>query len=98
MIPCWRPGIFGLCLVGAGGALEGSASGLPGVAHTATPFAAVGGRTFADWQLTRLMALTAQLELLAPLVKTTLEVGGQGAWTTPALTAALTLGVRFSGA
>ncbi len=96
IVPCWRPGIFGLCLLGSAGAEQGSAQGLPAIAHPSAPYVAAGARAFVDWQLARVLALTAQLDMLAPLVTTTLDVSGQPVWTTPPLTAGLALGVRFS--
>jgi hypothetical protein len=79
--------------VGSLGALRGSSTGLAASAQADSLWAAVGLRAGAEIPVGGPFLARILGELQAPLTRTSLLVDQEAVWTTPALAAALGLGV-----
>ena len=91
LAPCLRRGRFGVCVLGTFGQLRGSGRDLDAAQAVTTTYVALGGRVQADALRAGAFALRAQLDLVSPLSRTTLKVGGQPVWTTPSVSVSLGL-------
>ncbi len=89
ILPCLRWSPLFACAALAGGALSGASVGVARPAHVTTPYVSAGLRGGAELALTRRFRLRGQLDLDAPLTRTTLRVNGAPVWTTPPLSGAL---------
>ena len=93
LAPCLRRGPFGACLLGSMAALRGSGRNLADARQVTTTYLALGARAQVDAVRMGPFALRAQLDLVSPLARTTLKVGGDAVWTTAPLSVALGLAV-----
>jgi hypothetical protein len=93
LVPCAHVGLFVGCPVLALGELAGEGIKVGSPNRAATFYAAAGLRAGFEAALTALLAVRLHTDIVAPLVKTTLEDRGQDIWTTPAVTMAAGLGV-----
>jgi hypothetical protein len=93
LVPCahWR--WFAGCALVAAGAMVGEGIDVTAPNRAVTPYAAAGWRVAAELQLQRLLWVRIHLDLYATLTRTTLQLNGVEAWTTPPLHGAL--GVAF---
>jgi hypothetical protein len=89
LAPCLRFSGAGACVVGEAGAQWAAGQHLSDEHQWATPYAAVGARFFYDWSLPFRLAIRAQVEAFAPLIRTTLVVSDTPVWTTPVVYGAL---------
>ncbi len=89
LLPCLRWSPVFACAALSAGALSGASSGVARPAHVTTPYVSAGLRGGADLPLTSRLRLRGQLDLDAPLTRTTLRVDGAPVWTTPPLSGAL---------
>ncbi len=82
----------------AAGAEQSSGTGGVSQSPVATPYFALGGRLTAELPLWRALSLRGQADLLVPLVRTEVMVGGAVAWLSPEVSGALALVlvVRFA--
>jgi hypothetical protein len=93
--PCGRVGVLIGCLVGRVGALRGRS---PDAAHPrddSTMVAYIGPRLALHLPIDDSFAITPQLEMVVPLVRTTLLFDQQPAWSAPSIAGALGLGVMY---
>jgi hypothetical protein len=97
LVPCLRRGILAGCFLATVAALRGSGQGLDDANRATTPLVALGARALVEIPRTGMVAFRAHLDLLSPLTRTTLKVGGEAVWTSPLVNAALGLAavVRF---
>jgi hypothetical protein len=89
---CLRGARFGGCVQVQGGAIIARGSGLDDASTGITPHLAAGVR--ADWRFYRAPGgyLALRAELLVPIFRTTLRVGGEIYWKTPPVAGTLGLG------
>jgi hypothetical protein len=97
LAPCLHHGPFGGCLLVTAMALRGSGSDLADARQVTTALVAVGARAAVEIPSGGPFAVRAYLDVLSPLARTTLKVGGSAVWTSPPVSAALGLGavVKF---
>jgi hypothetical protein len=97
LVPCLRRGWFGACALGGVAALRGAGHDLADARQVTTTYLTLGARAQAEILRRGPLAVRAHLDLVSPLARTTVKVGGEPVWTTPPLGAALGLGivVRF---
>ncbi|HEY3450914.1 MAG TPA: hypothetical protein VGK67_31450 [Myxococcales bacterium] len=88
-VPCWRASYFGVCAVLSGGAQRASSEGLPAARAVTAPYFAAGARLLGELPLSGPVSLRADAELKAALVRTTVRVGEQPAWSTPPVSGGL---------
>jgi hypothetical protein len=97
LAPCLHRGVLGGCLLASVAVMRGSALDLENPRQVSTPVLAFGARTLVELPRTGAISFRAHIDLLSPIVRTTLRVGGEPVWTSPPLSAALGLSatVRF---
>jgi hypothetical protein len=93
----WLASLYGCGLVSAG-AFLGSASGFPGSRSAEAGYAALGLRLGVEGALARYLVFRAQVDLVAPLVSTSLLVGPERVWemTPVSVELSLAFGLSFS--
>jgi hypothetical protein len=89
LVPCLHRWVLGLCALATVGVVRGSAQELENPQRVSTPMLALGARTLIEVPADAALAFRAHFDLLSPLVRTTLRVGGDPAWTSPPLSVAL---------
>jgi hypothetical protein len=89
--PCLHRGPFGGCLLVTAMALRGSGYDLADARQLTTALVAVGARAAVEIPSGGSFAIRAHLDVLSPLARTTLKVGGNAVWTSPPVSAALGL-------
>jgi len=97
LAPCLRRGVFGGCVLATLAALRGAGQDLQNENQITTPFVALGARALVEFPQNGLIAVRLHLDLTSPLTRTTLKVGDQAVWTSPAMCVALGVAatVRF---
>jgi len=95
--PCAHLGPVAGCVLLTAGALRVGATGLDRAEPQSVPFVAAGGRVQLDLPTGSRFFGRLRADLLAPLVRTTLIIDGQAAWSAPPVAGAVSLGlgVRF---
>jgi hypothetical protein len=93
LIPCARSGIARLCAIAAAGALSGEGLGVNTNDRATTFYAAGGVRLGAEIPVWRRLAYAARADLMAPITRTTLRDYGEAVWTTPPLSAVMSMGL-----
>jgi len=88
-VPCahWRF-LLGCGLV-AVGALQGAGENVAEPRQASTFYAAAGARLGTEIHLVKFLYLRIHLDILATLTRTTLQIDGRDAWTTPPVSGAL---------
>jgi len=97
LVPCIEGRFVFGCAVVEGGALQGTGGDVARPRRDTTPLVAAGARFGAQLESDEGWLVRLHGEALAPLTRTTLEIAGAPAWTTPtvSLGVALALGRRF---
>jgi len=97
LAPCFQRWLLGGCLLATVAALRGAGEGLDAPREQTTWLVAGGARVLIEAPGSGWVAFRAHLDLLSPLVRTTLKVGGNPVWTAPPISAALGVAavVRF---
>jgi hypothetical protein len=72
-------------------ALQGSGQDLSNARQMTSLFAAVGGRVLLEFPQQGAVAFRVHADVVSPLTRTALTVGGDAVWTTPPLMVALGL-------
>jgi hypothetical protein len=91
LAPCLHRRPFGGCLLATVLALRGSGHDLAEARQLTTALVALGARVAVEVPSRGSFAVRAHADVLGPLTRTTLKVGGEPVWTSPPLSA--TLGV-----
>jgi len=91
LVPCLHRRPFSGCLLASFLALRGSGYDLDDARQLTTTLLALGSRVALELPSTGAFAVRAHADVLAPLARTTLKVGGQPVWTSPPVS--VTLGV-----
>ena len=91
LLPCVRVGPAGGCALASLVALRAAGRNLDDQRNVTITHVALGGRLFFEAPTGRLVAFHAHFDLLSPLSRSTLEVSGEPAWTTPTVSATLGL-------
>jgi hypothetical protein len=89
LAPCLHRWLVGGCLLATVALLRGSGQDLVDPREETTSLVAFGARTMIEVPGGSWIAFRAHLDLLSPLVRTTLKVGGEPVWTSPPVSAAL---------
>jgi hypothetical protein len=97
VLPCYRLGIFGACVVLAIGAELGRGENLNQAEDEPLPYLGVGGRLLAEIPIGGPLAIRVQVDALATALGASYYVGTSDVWNTPpvALEAAATLAWRL---
>jgi hypothetical protein len=93
IVPCVHHHSWMGCALVSAGALRGVGKEVDVPRKETTAYVAMGARLGAEIPLTYVLALQIHLDVLAPLIRTTLRLNDADAWTTPPLSAALGAGV-----
>jgi hypothetical protein len=93
LAPCLHVRIARGCVVGSLGALRGGAAGLAHPNTVTTGYGSVGARAGVEIPVYGPLAVDFHADLAATLTRTTLDLNGMPAWTTPPLSGALAAGV-----
>jgi hypothetical protein len=95
--PCLHHRPFAGCALMTAFALRGSGHALDDAEQVTTSGFALGARAAFELPAASTFAVRAHLDVIGPLTRTTLNVGGNPIWTSPPLSVALGLGavVRF---
>lgn len=96
LAPCAHVGVFFGCIVGRLGVLQGRAPEVVRPSLGSSTNASIGPRIGVWVPVTGSFAFVTTAELVVPLVRTTLIVDGQGAWTAPAIAGGLTVGLGYT--
>jgi len=86
--PCLHLQMLGACVLASAAALRGSGHDLDNAQRVTTSVYAVGARVMGELPGTTSLRLRVHLDVLAPLVRTTLTVGNEPAWISPPVSAA----------
>jgi hypothetical protein len=89
IVPCVHYHSWMGCALVSAGALRGAGKEVDVPRKATTAYVATGARVGAEIPLSRPLALQIHLDVLAPLIRTTLRLNNADAWTTPPLSAAL---------
>ena len=89
--PCLHHHWFAGCALVSGIALRGSGQNLDSASRVTTSGFALGARAAAEVPSARTWAVRVHLDVTSPLTRTTLKVGGDPFWTSPAVAVALGL-------
>lgn len=97
LLPCLHLGVFRGCVLMQAGVLRAEGDQLIDAKQLVFPHLALGARLGAEWPSTGRWAVVGQLDLAAPLIRTSLKVNDRTAWSSAPLSASLGLGglVRF---
>jgi hypothetical protein len=97
LVPCVHRGPFAGCVLATVMALRGSGHDLVDAQQLTTSLFAAGARAAFELPSSSVFGIRAHLDVLAPLARTTLKVGGTPVWTSPPVSAAFGLAavVRF---
>jgi hypothetical protein len=93
LVPCLHRGGLAVCGLITGGALRGGGQGLANEQQVTAPFFALGLRGAGEIPFGGAFFGAIHVDVLAPLVQTTLRVSGQEVWTSPAVSAAVGIAV-----
>jgi hypothetical protein len=93
LVPCARFGRLAACGLFTAGALRAAGRELAQPRQVFAPYVAVGARLGVAVPLGAWLALVASGDVVAPLAQTELQVERSEVWTTPAVSAALGLGM-----
>lgn len=93
LAPCLHRGVFVGCALISAGSLQARGGGVDHPSTRGGFFSGLGVRGGVEWSVAPSLALVARVELLAPLVHTTLKLDGEEVWSTPALTASAGAGL-----
>jgi hypothetical protein len=91
LAPCLRGGPFGACALATLEALRGSGQDLDNARQMTSLFGAVGARALVELPAQGPVAFRAQVDVVSPLTRTALTVGGDAVWTSPPVTVAVGL-------
>ena len=89
--PCLRQQLFGVCALATLEALRGSGQELANARQMTSLFGAVGARVLVEFPQRGPVAFRVHADVVSPLTRTTLQVGGNAVWTAPPVTGALGL-------
>ncbi|MGC4121609.1 MAG: hypothetical protein QM765_44935 [Myxococcales bacterium] len=95
VVPCGRLSYFGLCVALTGGVQRANGENLPAARAVTSPYFAAGPRLLFEIPLTGRFSVRADAEVKGTFARTTVLVGDQPVWTTPAVTGALGLSALF---
>jgi hypothetical protein len=91
-VPCWHRSYFGVCSLLSAGTLEGKGEELMGARSVSSPYVALGARLQVAVPREARFAAAVHLDLMVPVVRTTLFVGNEPVWTLSPV--ALSLGLE----
>lgn len=97
LLPCLHLGVFRGCVLMQAGILRAEGDRLTDAKQLVFPHVALGARLAVEWPSTGRWALVGNLDVAAPLIRTTLKVSDRTAWSSAPLSGSLGLGalVRF---
>ncbi len=93
LLACAHRGWFAACALATGGAMQVEGRGFDDPARATLPYLAAGARSLAELPLNDALSLRGHLDLSIPLLRHSLWVSGEPAWTSPPLSADLGVGV-----
>jgi hypothetical protein len=91
LVPCAHYRFLMGCALVSAGALQGASANVAMPRHDSTPYAGAGARLGAELRVHRFLFLRLHVDVLTTLTRTTLQINGQDAWTTPPVSGALGL-------
>ena len=92
LVPCLHRGVAFGCAVVSLGSLQARGSGVDVTAAQSSVFLGAGLRGGLEVPISSLFSLVARLEVMAPLIRTTVRLDGDEVWSAPTLAGSLGLG------
>ena len=83
IVPCAKAGMLFGCALGSVGVLQGAGEGVSHGQRDTTVYGGVGGRAGIEFPFSAAFSLRVHGDILATLTRTTLQLNGRDAWTTP---------------
>ncbi len=96
LAPCLHVSFFGACAVAGVGATRIGSTGLDGSRDQVVLFFQAGGRVQAMFDLTERISLGGALDVLVPVTRPVLRVGGEPLWSAPVVNGNLGVFLSFS--
>jgi hypothetical protein len=93
LVPCYRVGMGRLCALATGGQIVAHAEGVTDPKAKTAFYPALGARVGARWEISEGWDFDVHGDLVAPLARTTLALGGTDVWQAPAVSGSIGAGI-----